>query len=64
MCAREHVLQCLAGPDIPIRNAVIFHKSQLFIAEFLILTYYLHYLEGVCVIKTLGDEECHDIVSA
>ena len=65
----EHVLDLLAGPDIPVRNAVVYHvflpvrPVLLFAAGYLTFSNSLHDLEGFRLIKSLLDKVDHDIVT-
>ena len=60
---REHVLNLLAGPDIPIGHTVLYHSGLPIRLKSLTLSYRLHDVEGELTLKTVGDKIKHNTVT-
>ena len=60
---REHVLNLLTGPDIPIGHTVLYHSGLPIRLKSLTLSYRLHDIEGELTLKTVGDKIKHDTVT-
>ena len=63
----EHVLDGVAGPDIPVRHPVGPHHFAVFLVLWILgefsLSHQLHDLEGIPGLQPLGDEVDHDVVT-
>ena len=63
MGLREHVLDLLAGIDVPLRDTVIEHVLTPLVLEALVLSGELHDGEGLTRVHALMHEVDHDIIS-
>ena len=63
MGLREHVLDLLAGIDVPLRNTVIEHVLAPLVLQALVLSGELHDGEGLTRVHALMHEVDHDIIS-
>ena len=63
MSLREHVLDSLAGPDIPLGYTVREHLLFVSLGKSLALSYVLHDLEGCGLVESLHNEVEHDTVT-
>ena len=63
MGLREHILDQLAGPDIPVRNIMIFHSLDPFVTETFSFTDTLH--DGKCqtAFHPFSNKVDHNIIS-
>ena len=63
MGLREHVLDQLAGPDIPVRNIMVFHGLDPFVTETFSFTDTLH--DGKCqaAFHPFSNKVDHNIIS-
>ena len=60
---REHVLDPLAGFDVPVRHLMLPHLALLLRSETLALAHRLHDLEGMLGLHAPVDEVQHDVVT-
>ena len=63
MSFREHVLDQLTGPDIPVRYVVFFHGHDPLITETFSLTDTLHDRKCQTTLYPFTDEVDHDVIS-
>ena len=63
MGLREHVLDQLTGPDIPVRYVVFFHRRDPLITEAFSLTDTLHDRECQATLYPFTNKVDHDVIS-
>ena len=63
MSLREHILDQLTGPDIPVRNSMLFHGLDPLITKTFSLTDTLHDRKRKATFHSFSDKVDHNIVS-
>ena len=63
VCFREHILDFLAGRDVPVRHIGGAHLCLILRSQSLALTHHLHDFESMTLLHTVADQCQHDGVT-